>query len=64
MAVMLPLAIGPAFITSIFAFSIKHEAILKGNLVYAIQLVISITGAFITLLLKESTHDWREDAND
>ncbi|KAL5482742.1 hypothetical protein ACEPAI_9336 [Sanghuangporus weigelae] len=64
MALTLPNAVAPAFITSIFAFSIKHEAILNGNLVYVIQLIIAIVGAFITLFLKESTHDWREVADD
>ena len=64
MAFTLPLAIAPAFITSAFAFSIEHEEILHGNLVYVIQLVIGLGGALHSLTLKEATHDWREDVKD
>ncbi|EJC98141.1 MFS general substrate transporter [Fomitiporia mediterranea MF3/22] len=64
MAFTLPLAIAPAFITSVFAFSIEHEEILHGNLVYVIQLVIGLGGALHSLTLKEATHDWREDVKE
>lgn len=64
MALTLPLAIAPGCITSAFAFSIKHEAILNGNLVYVFMLVIGLIGAINCLTLKDATHDWREDAKN
>ncbi|EJC98142.1 MFS general substrate transporter [Fomitiporia mediterranea MF3/22] len=64
MATTLPLAFAPAFVTTMFAFSIKHEAILHGNLIYVILLPIGLVGAVHSLTLKEVTHDWREDIKD
>ena len=64
MALTLAMAIAPACITSLFAFSIRHEAILNGNLAYAIQFVFGLVGAGCALSLKESTDDWRKDEDD
>ena len=64
MALVLPTAIGPAFITSLFAFSIEHKSILNGNLVHAVQVAIALAGVIMTLFLREPTHDWREEIAD
>ena len=64
MAITLPTSIAPAFISSVFAFSIEHEYILNRNLVYVIQVAIAFTGAVMTFFLKEPTHDWREDSDE
>lgn len=61
MAITLTMALAPAFVTSLFAFSIKNKEILHGNLIWVVLLAISVAGAIHSLTLKEATHDWRED---
>ena len=64
MATTLPLAFAPAFITSLFAFSLKHEQYLNGNLVYVVMLVVGVLGALNCLTIKEPTSDWRDELDD
>ncbi|KAI5122775.1 hypothetical protein M0805_000119 [Coniferiporia weirii] len=64
MAATLPMALAPAFVTSLFAFSLKHEEILRGNLTWAVLLAIGVVGTVHSLTIKEATHDWREDSKD
>lgn len=54
----LMMAIAPALVTSLFAFSIQSP-ILAGNIVYAVLLVITIAGAVHSFSLSEKTdyHD-------
>ncbi len=54
------LAIAPAFITSLFAFSIKSQ-VANGSLVWFVMLAIASVGTLHSLTLKEPSHDWRED---
>lgn len=54
------LGIAPAFITSLFAFSIKSQ-IASGNLVWIIMFGFASVGTLQALTLKEPSHDWRED---
>lgn len=77
MAIALPQAIAPAFVTSTFAYSIKNK-VAGGNFVWFLLLGISaccpsgtyghISNPFAasfaavhSLTLKEPTHDWREE---
>lgn len=53
-------AIAPAFITSLFAFSLK-TGYLGSNLTWIIMLVLTCCAAIHGLVLDESTHDWRKD---
>ncbi|KLO06628.1 MFS general substrate transporter [Schizopora paradoxa] len=53
-------AISPAFITSLFAFSLKTEHF-GSNLTWVIMLVLTCIAAIHSLGLEESTHDWRKD---
>lgn len=54
----LMMAIAPALVTSLFAFSIQSP-ILAGNIVYAILLIITVAGAVHSFSLSEKTdyHD-------
>ncbi|KAH8114502.1 MFS general substrate transporter [Phellopilus nigrolimitatus] len=60
MAIVLPQTIAPAFVTSVFAFSVSSN-ILGGNLIWIVLLCISCIASVHSLTLKEPTHDWRED---
>lgn len=64
MATTLSFALAPACTTSLFAFSIEHENILNGNLIWAVLLVIGLIATVQSLGIKEVTHDWREDAKN
>jgi len=60
MTISLVQAVAPAFITSIFAFSLKTEH-LGSNLTWIIMLVLTCCAAIHGLVLEESTHDWRKN---
>jgi len=62
MAISLPQALAPAFTTSLFAFSINCT-FAHGNLVWIIFLFITCSAAIHSLLLKEPTHDWRDESH-
>ncbi|KLO14776.1 MFS general substrate transporter [Schizopora paradoxa] len=57
------LGIAPAFITSLFAFSVKSQ-IANGNLVWIVTFGFASLGTLQVLTLKEPTHDWREDSKN
>ena len=57
------MAVAPAFITSLFAFSISSD-IAGGNLVWISMFAIASFAAIHSLTLKEPVHDWREDYKD
>ena len=56
----LGLGLAPAFITSLFAFTIKSQAA-NGNLVWLVMFAIASLGTLQSLTLKKPSHDWRED---
>lgn len=58
MVTSLGFAIAPAFVTSLFAFSIRIE-FGHGILVWIVMLFITTLGAMHSLVLKEPEHDWR-----
>ncbi|KAI5122776.1 hypothetical protein M0805_000120 [Coniferiporia weirii] len=60
MAIVLPQAFAPAFVTSLFAYSIS-SGILGGNLIWIVLSGISCIASVHCLTLKEPTHDWRKD---
>ncbi|THH11142.1 hypothetical protein EW145_g842 [Phellinidium pouzarii] len=64
MAITLTMALAPAFVTSLFAFSIKNKGILHGNLIWVVLLAFSAAGGIHSLTLKEATHNWREDTEN
>lgn len=49
-------ALAPAFVTTLFAYSIQSR-ILGGNLAYSILFLINTFGAFQSFRLKEVEHD-------
>lgn len=53
------MAIAPALVTSLFAFSIQSP-ILAGNIVYAVLLIITVAGAVHSFSLSEKT-DYRDE---
>lgn len=59
MVTSLCMAIAPAFITSMFAFSIKSQ-ILQGNLVWVVMFVVAATGFVHSLTLSEPEKSWQE----
>ncbi|KAF8310420.1 MFS general substrate transporter [Clavulina sp. PMI_390] len=62
MTIAIPQAVAPAFATSLFAYCIQHQ-LLGGYLQWIIFALLTSIGAFQSLMLREVTHDWREDAN-
>ncbi|KAF8530544.1 MFS general substrate transporter [Hysterangium stoloniferum] len=60
MGIVLSQAIAPAFVTSLFAFSIK-SGIAGGQLVWIILFIFTCCGAVHSMTLHESTSDWRQD---
>ncbi|TDL22143.1 MFS general substrate transporter [Rickenella mellea] len=60
MTIVLPQAIAPAFVTSLFAYSIK-SGIAHGHLIWIFTLAFSTTAAIHSMTLKEPSHDWRQD---
>ena len=63
MALSLAMAFAPAFITTLFAFSVENK-MLGGNLPWIVLIIIGSISFLHTLTLKESAHDWREDVKD
>ncbi|KAF8321239.1 MFS general substrate transporter [Clavulina sp. PMI_390] len=61
MSLVVPQAFTPAFTTSLFAYCVERQ-LLGGYLQWIIFSSITLLGAFQSLMLKEPTHDWREDA--
>lgn len=62
MSLTLPQVITPAFSNSFFAYSIEHDDILGGQLVWAVFFIIACASAMHSLFLKEATDDWRANA--
>lgn len=60
LAIVLPQAITPAFVTSTFAWSIS-SALFGGNLIYVILFIAVSVSSIYCLTLKEPTYDWRDD---
>jgi len=62
MATNFPLALAPAFTTSLFAYSIKSDVLgLGGHLIWIVMFSIGLCGFLHSLTLREPTHDWRAD---
>jgi len=59
LAVVLPQAIAPAFVTSLFAFSIE-SGIAGGNLIWIILFVSTLAGAIHSMALRQTTSSWRQ----
>ncbi|KAF8507371.1 MFS general substrate transporter [Hysterangium stoloniferum] len=60
MAIVLPQAIGPACVTSLFAFSIK-SGIAGGNLVWIVMFVLTCSAAIHSMTIREPTSNWRKE---
>ncbi|KAL5524633.1 hypothetical protein ACEPAF_9773 [Sanghuangporus sanghuang] len=60
MVMLLPQAVIPAAVASLFAWSISSN-ILGGNLIWIVLIVIVSISSLQCLTLQEPTHDWRED---
>ncbi|KAF8511934.1 hypothetical protein JB92DRAFT_350559 [Gautieria morchelliformis] len=58
MTIVLPEAIAPAFVTSLFAFSIQ-TGIAGGNLVWTVLFSLTCTAAFHSMTLREPKSGWR-----
>ncbi|KAG9093402.1 hypothetical protein FS749_014431 [Ceratobasidium sp. UAMH 11750] len=63
MSIVLPQAISPALVNSLFAAS-GEKHILGGNLVWVCLFIFTCFGAFHSLLLKEPEIDWRTKQHD
>ncbi|KAF8590896.1 MFS general substrate transporter [Ramaria rubella] len=60
MATILPQAIAPALVTTLFAFSIE-SGIAGGNLIWIVLFVFTCAGAVHAMTLQEPTSDWRDE---
>ncbi|PAV19860.1 MFS general substrate transporter [Pyrrhoderma noxium] len=60
LAIVLPQAVTPAFVTSTFAWSIS-TTLLNGNMIYVILFISVCLASIHCLTLKEPTTDWRDD---
>ncbi|KAG9087446.1 hypothetical protein FRC06_002536 [Ceratobasidium sp. 370] len=63
MSIVLPQAISPALVNSLFAASVEKH-ILGGNLVWVCLFVFTCFGAIHSLLLEEPEIDWRTKQDD
>jgi MFS family permease len=63
MAISLPQALSPAFVTSLFAYSIE-SGIAGGNLIWIVLTMTCAVAAVHSLLLKEPSHDWRQEIEE
>ncbi|THH11149.1 hypothetical protein EW145_g841 [Phellinidium pouzarii] len=63
MAIVLPEAVAPAFVTSMFAYSVS-SGILGGNLIWIIMFGVGCVASIHCLILKEPTYDWRKEHED
>lgn len=63
MALSLALAFAPVFITNLFAFTTEHH-ILGGNLTWVVLVVMGSLAFMHTFVLKEASHDWRQNLKD
>lgn len=63
MSLSLAMAFAPAFITTLFAFTVEYN-LLRGNLTWVVLFIIGILSFVHTLILKDVSHDWRQDLKD
>jgi len=63
MSLSLAMAFAPAFITTLFAFTVEYN-LLRGNLTWVVLFIIGTLSFIHTLILKEASHDWRQDLKD
>ncbi|KAF8305973.1 MFS general substrate transporter [Clavulina sp. PMI_390] len=61
MSLIVPEGFAPAISTSLFAYCAERQ-LLNGYLQWVIFAIITSVAAIQSLMLKEPTHDWREDA--
>ncbi|PAV19859.1 MFS general substrate transporter [Pyrrhoderma noxium] len=61
MVIVLPEAISPAFVNSLFAWTISND-VLQGYLTYVVLFGLCFMAAVHSTTLKEVTHDWRENS--
>jgi len=59
MAIVLPQAIAPVFVTSLFAFSV-NSGVAGGQLVWIILFIFTCGAAVHSMMLHEPTSDWRK----